>query len=249
MRLPPRLAALALLLHGVCHAASADTQALLATLKQKYPQTTFTSVAPAPVKGLYEVVMGHRIAYTDSTGRYFMYGSVVDMKTNEDLTAVRVADISRIDVKKLVLQDALMRVNGKGRRTMYVFSDPDCPFCRRLEPELDKLDDVTIYIFPYPLESLHSDAARKAQAIWCEADAKKRLELWHDVVLKTRDVATAECANPLKRNLALGEALGLQGTPTLIAADGRTLPGAAPAAAIEDWLNQTKTLAAARSSN
>jgi thiol:disulfide interchange protein DsbC len=178
-----------------------------------------------------------------------MYGSLVDMKTNDDLTAARVADLSRVDVKKLPLQDAIVRVNGKGRRTIYVFSDPDCPFCRRLEPELDKLDDVTIYVFLYPLESLHSDAARKAQAIWCEADEKKRLALWHGVVSKTQDVATAECANPLKRNLALGEALGLQGTPTLIAADGRMLPGAAPAAAIEDWLNQKKTVAAAPSVN
>ena len=244
-----RLAASALLLHGACHAAPAETEAVLATLKQKYPQTTFTSVAPAPVQGLFEVVMGHKIAYTDRSGRYFMYGSLVDMKTNDDLTAARVADLSRVDVKKLPLKDAIVRVNGKGRRTLYVFSDPDCPFCRRLEPELDKLDDVTIYVFLYPLESLHSDAARKAQAIWCEADEKKRLELWHRAVSKTQDVATAECPNPLKRNLALGEALGLQGTPTLIAADGRTLPGAAPAAAIEDWLSPKKTVAAVPSTN
>ena len=235
-----RLAAFALLVHGACHAAPGESEAVLAALKQKYPQTTFTSVAPAPVKGLYEVVMGRKIAYTDSSGRYFMYGSLVDMKTNDDLTAARAADLSRVDVRKLPLQDAIVRVNGKGRRAIYVFSDPDCPFCRRLEPELDKLDDVTIYVFLYPLESLHSDAARKAQAIWCEADEKKRAELWHRVVSRTQDVATAECANPLKRNLALGEALGLQGTPTLIAADGRTLPGAAPAAAIEDWLNQKR---------
>lgn len=240
-----RLAAVLLLMHGACHAATSESDAVLAALKQKFPQTTFTSVAPAPVKGLYEVAMGRKIAYTDRTGRYFMYGSLVDMQTNDDLTAARVAELSRVDVRKLPVQDALVRVNGQGRRTLYVFSDPDCPFCRRLEPELDKLDDVTIYVFLYPLESLHSDAARKAQAIWCEADEKKRLELWHRAVLKTQDVATAECANPLKRNLALGEALGLQGTPTLIAADGRTLPGMVPAAAIEEWLIPKKAAVAA----
>jgi thiol:disulfide interchange protein DsbC len=180
--------------------------------------------------------MGRLIAYTDSTGRYFMYGSLVDMKTNDDVTAARLVEITRVDVRKLPLQDAIARVNGQGRRTMYVFSDPDCPFCRRLEPELDKLDDVTIYIFPYPLESLHADAARKAQAIWCEADAAKRADLWHRVVSGTAQVATAECANPLKRNLSLGESLGIQGTPTIIAADGRILPGAAPAAAIDVFM-------------
>lgn len=240
-----RLAAAALLVHAAAQAAPADTEAVLAALKQKYPQTTFTSVAPAAVQGLYEVVMGHRVAYTDSAGRYFLYGSLVDMKTNDDLTAARVEELSRVDIRRLPLRDAMVRVNGKGRRALYVFSDPDCPYCRRLEPELDKLDDVTIYVFLYPLESLHSDAARKAQSIWCEADEKKRLELWHRVVLKTQDVATAECPNPLQRNLALGESLGLRGTPTLIAADGRTLPGVVPAAAIEDWLRPRKPTPAA----
>ena len=244
-----RLAALVLLAHAGAHAASAESDTLLATLKQKYPETTFTSVVPAPVRGLYEVVIGRRIVYTDASGRYFMYGSLVDMKNNQDLTAARVADISRVDVSKLPLHDALMRINGKGRRTMYLFSDPDCPYCGRLEPELDKLDDVTIYVFPFPLESLHSDAARKAQAIWCEANEKKRLELWHRVVLKAQDVVTAECPNPLKRNLALGEALGVLGTPTLIAPDGRMLQGAAPAARIEEWLSQKKTASATSATN
>ncbi|MEO5685804.1 MAG: DsbC family protein [Burkholderiaceae bacterium] len=243
MTFPFRLAALALLVHGACHAATAGTDTVLAALKQKYPGTAFTSVSPAPVKGLYEVVMGRKIAYTDSTGRYFMYGSLVDMKTKADLTAARRDDLMRVDAHKLPLKDAIVRVNGKGRRTLYVFSDPDCPFCRRLEPELDKLDDVTIYLFLYPIESLHSDAARKAQAIWCEGDEKKRLDLWHRVVLRTDNVATAECENPLKRNLALGDSLGLQGTPTLIAADGRTLPGMVPAANIEEWLSPKKVVA------
>ena len=239
-----RLAA-ALLVHAAAQAAPADTDAVLAALKQKYPLTTFTSVAPSPVQGLYEVVMGRRVAYTDSAGRYFLYGSLVDMKTNDDLTAARMEDLSRVDIRRLPLRDAIVRVNGRGRRALYVFSDPDCPYCRRLEPELDKLDDVTIYVFLYPLESLHSDAARKAQSIWCEADEKKRLELWHRVVSKTQEVATAECPNPLQRNLALGESLGLRGTPTLIAADGRTLPGMASAAAIEDWLHPRKASATA----
>ena len=243
MKTPARLAAAALLALAVGHAAAAESDAVLAALKQKYPATAFTSVSPAPVKGLYEVVMGKKIAYTDKSGRFFMYGSLVDMKTNDDLTAARREELARVDVSKLPPQDAIVRVNGKGRRTLYVFSDPDCPFCRRLEPELDKLDDVTIRIFLYPLEALHSDAARKAEAIWCEGDDKKRGDLWHHAVLRTEEVRTATCDNPLKRNLALGEALGLQGTPTLIAADGRVLPGAAPASNIEEWLNAKKAVA------
>jgi len=245
---PIALVTLAVSLSGASHAAN-ESDALLARLKQKYPATTFTSVAPAPVKGLYEVVMGRKIAYTDSSGRFFMVGSLVDMTTNDDLTAARREVLNRIDVRKLPLQDAIVRVNGKGRRTLYVFSDPDCPYCRSLEPELDKLDDVTIYIFLYPIESLHSDAARKAQSIWCQADEKGRPALWHRVVMRTETIGTTECENPIQRNMVLGASLGLQGTPTIVAADGRTLPGMAPAASIEEWLGQTKKVSLAPASN
>jgi thiol:disulfide interchange protein DsbC len=244
-----RLAAIALLLHAGAHAAPSESDAVLATLKQKYPGTSFASVAPAPVKGLYEVVMGRKVAYTDKSGRYFVYGSVVDMQTHDDLTAVRQQDLLRVDPAKLPLQDSITRVNGNGRRTVYVFSDPDCPYCRRLEGELDKLDDVTIHIFPYPIESLHSDAARKAQAIWCQGDEKQRLALWRRVVAHNENVATAECDNPLKRNIALGEALGVEGTPTLVAVDGRRLPGLLPAERIEEWLGLTRPAVPTRAAN
>ena len=242
------LAALAVSLSGASLAAD-ESAAILARLKQLYPTRTFTSVAPAQVKGLYEVVMGRKIAYTDRTGRYFMLGSLVDMTTNDDLTAARQEVLSLIDVRKLPLHDAIVRVNGKGRRTLFVFSDPDCPYCQRLEPELDKLDDVTIYIFLFPIESLHSDAARKAQSIWCQADEKGRAQLWHRVVTHVETIATTECDNPLRRNLALGESLGVVGTPTIVGADGRSLPGMAPAAAIEEWLAQAKKVSLAPTAN
>ena len=240
------IAALGVALHATTHAAPAESDSLLAALKLHYPGTTFTSVAPSQVSGIYEVVMGRKIAYTDKTGRYFMYGSLVDMKTNDDLTAARHETLMRVDVRKLPIRDAIVRVNGTGHRVIYVFSDPDCPFCRRLEPELDKLDDTTFYIFPYPIDQLHPDAGRKARSIWCEGDETARAALWHRAVTSTETIATRECDNPVKRNLALGESLGIQGTPTLVAADGRMLPGMLPAQGIEDWLNAKKAVATAR---
>lgn len=248
MRSSFRLAALALLAHGACHAATpaSDADALLATLRQKYPATTFTSVAPAQVKGIFEVVMGRKIAYTDRTARYFMVGSLVDMQTNDNLTAARSEELTRVDFSRLPLQDAIVRVNGNGRRKIVVFSDPDCPFCRRLEPELDKLEDATLYIFLYPIDVLHPDANRKSQAIWCRADNDKRLEAWHHAVTGADNPATADCDNPVKRNVALGNSLGVTGTPTLVAADGRVLPGMLPAAGIEEWLAKTKAVVSAK---
>ncbi|MEP6502796.1 MAG: DsbC family protein [Betaproteobacteria bacterium] len=235
-----RLLALCLLAHVGASHAQRDTDALLATLKATYPTMTIDAVNKTPVPGLYEVVLGRQLAYTDASGRYFMFGSVVDMQTREDLSATRLELLSRIDVRTLPLKDAFTRVVGKGRRHLYVFSDPDCPYCRRLEPELDKLDDVTIHTFLYPIAQLHSDAGRKAESIWCQGDDKARWARWHHVVGHDDAVETRQCDNPLERNLALGQSLGVVGTPTLVAADGRTLPGMKPAAFIEGWLAPTK---------
>ena len=243
-----RLAALCLLATaGAVHAQSAkDADALRATLKARYPALAIDAVNRTPVSGLYEVVMGRKLAYSDATGRYFMFGSVVDMNTHEDLSAARLEVISRVDVRALPLKDAFTRVVGKGRRHLYVFSDPDCPYCRRLEPELDKLDDVTIHTFLYPVAQLHDDAGRKAETIWCKGDDKARWAAWHEIVGRDDPVETRKCDNPLERNLALGQLLGVAGTPTLIAGDGRTITGMRPAAVIDGWLEPEKVAAQAK---
>ena len=242
-----RLLALCLLAHVGASRAQPETDALLGTLKAKYPALAVDAVNKTPVPGLYEVVMGRKLAYTDVSGRYFMFGSVVDMQSREDLSAARLEVLSRVDVRTLPLKDAFTRVVGQGRRHLYVFSDPDCPYCRRLEPELDKLDDVTIHTFLYPIAQLHADAGRKSETIWCQGDDKARWALWHHVVGHEEAVGTRTCDNPLERNLALGQSLGVVGTPTLIAADGRTLPGMKSSAFIDGWLEPTKTAARAPS--
>jgi thiol:disulfide interchange protein DsbC len=240
-----RLLAFCLLVHAGASQAQAETDALLATLKTKYPTMTIDAVNRTPVPGLYEVVMGRKLAYSDASGRYFMFGSVVDMQRHEDLSAARLEVLSRVDVRTLPLKDSFTRVVGKGRRHLYVFSDPDCPYCRRLEPELDRLDDVTIHTFLYPIAQLHSDAGRKAETIWCQGDDKARWALWHHVVGHDDPVETRQCDNPLERNLVLGQSLGVIGTPTLIATDGRALPGMKPAAFIDGWLEPAKAAAQA----
>jgi len=111
-----------------------------------------------------------------------------------------------------------------------VFSDPDCPYCRRLETEFPKLNDVTIHVFLFPLVSIHPNAHTNAVAVWCSKD---RVKAWEDR-MRTNAVPNApSCDNPVDRNVLLGERLGFNGTPTLIYADGRVVAGARPAEEIE----------------
>lgn len=218
---------------SVTRAADESADALASKLKDLYPATKIERVQRSELPGLFEVVMGRNAAYTDSTGRYFIFGHLFDMKEQRDLTAERVEKAARIAFDTLPLADAIKTVRGKGERVVAVFSDPDCPFCRRLETELDKLDNVTLYTFLYPLEGLHPEAKAKAVAVWC---AKDRSGAWSELMRSGKVPTKASCDNPIERTIQLGQRLSIQGTPTLISSDGRLLPGAAPRERIEQWL-------------
>ena len=209
--------------------------------KGMYPNTRFTDVRKAKVAGLYEVVMGDNVAYTDDSGRYFIFGHLFDMKEQVDLTAQRRVDSRKVEFPSQFLGNAIKTVKGDGSRVVAVFSDPDCPYCKKLEGELARLDNVTIYTFLYPLEQIHPEAKTKSIAVWCAAD---RQQAWSQTVLTGSAPKLVACNNPVNDNLVLGSRLGVTGTPTLIALDGRLLPGAVPAEKLDQWLNATKTAAA-----
>ena len=210
--------------------ASADIAARLQSL---YPATHFGAVNATSWPGVYEVLMGANIAYVDESGQYFLFGHLYDMKAQRDVTAEHKDTLARIDFSSLPLADAIKEVRGNGARVLAVFSDPDCPYCKRLESDLRSLTDVTLYTFLMPIASLHPTAHDKAVAVWC---AKDRIAAWHGTMWQDQTLPHAECPHPVDRNIALGERLGIVGTPTLVAADGRVLPGAASKEQIEAWL-------------
>ena len=217
------------------YAADGDEVTLEKSLRGLYPSTQIAGVYKTEIGGLYEVDMGKNIGYTNSEGRYFVFGHIFDMKTQQDLTAQRLDKLNVVNFAELPLADAIKTVRGDGSRTMAVFSDPDCPYCRKLEQELVKLDNVTIYTFLFPLDGLHPEASKKAKLIWCATD---KSAAWRDYMLHNKaPSADKSCDSPIDRNVLLGQKLSFNGTPTLIASDGRVLPGAAPIERIEEWLN------------
>ncbi|WP_082118754.1 DsbC family protein [Pseudomonas veronii] len=223
---------------AVSPAAPVDIESLAVIngLRQKYPATNFTSVVKAPLGGIFEVTMGKNIAYTDAEGRYLMFGSLYDMQTRQDLTAPKRAAAEKIDVSKFPLADAFTRVKGDGSRKIYLFTDPDCPYCHDLENKVfTELDNVTIYTFMFPIESLHPAAKAKAQSIWCLPEAE-RAGAW-DSMMKGVTPPPQKCANPIERNISLAESLGVNGTPTMFSEDGRKMPGLGTIERLEAFLN------------
>ncbi|WP_157315177.1 DsbC family protein [Chitinibacter sp. GC72] len=225
----------------VACSAQADSQPkdLKATIAKKLGRPV-DSVNPTPVKGIYEVVMGKRqIIYTDAKGEYAFVGELVDIAKQESITEKRMAALMSTDFSKLPLADAVKIVRGDGSRKLAVFTDLDCPFCKRLEQQsLAGIDNVTIYNFMMPLPQLHPDAARKSAMVWCSSDPATA---WHNWFFEGKLPENASnCANPVQRNMELGAALGINGTPALIFVDGQIVSGAIPKEQIEDLLNKAK---------
>lgn len=215
--------------------ASADEAALRKNLQARFPGIQVQNVAKSPIKGLYEVVLQGRLIYVDEKADYFILGSIIDAKTRRNLTEARMRQLFRVRFDTLPLDLAIKVVKGNGRRKIAVFSDPDCPYCRQLEQELKGIDNVTVYTFLFPIDSLHPGASSKAKAIWCAPDRARAWTAWMQE--GKPPPAGADCATPLARLAALGAKLNVNGTPTIVFADGRVVPGAVPLPQLEKLLD------------
>jgi thiol:disulfide interchange protein DsbC len=141
-----------------------------------------------------------------------------------------VSKLNKIDFAKLPLEDAVKMVKGNGMRKIAVFSDPNCPYCHKLEEELKAVDNVTVYTFLFPI--LSPDSTSKSKSIWCSADRAKAWTGW--MLDKRAPSAPGTCdTRVLTQNLELGRTLRVTGTPTVFLADGRRLPGAVSAERLE----------------
>jgi len=231
-------ALLATLLAAV--ASNADEAVIRKAVQAKFSGAEVQSVTKLPYLGLYEVVISNEIIYTDENFEYIIYeGNIIDTKTDRNLTAERKRKLAMIPFNELPLDLAFKRVKGKGERKIAVFSDPDCPFCRRIEGDLAKLDNVTIYMFMFPIDGLHPQASDKAKRIWCSTD---KVKAWEDYLNKgIAPTAAPTCDNPVDRLVEFGTRRGINATPTLVFANGERVPGAISAAQIEKLLSNSKT--------
>lgn len=190
----------------------------------KGAELNIQGVYTTPLQGIYEVVItGNQIIYTDENASYIMIGNLIDLEHQKNLTELRVSDLSKIDFKELPLDKAIKEVRGNGQRVLAVFSDPDCPFCKKLEEEIAQIDNITIYTFLMPVPDLHPNAQKKAVQIWCQKD---RTTAWTEWMRNGKEpAAVANCDNPVADTMKLGNKFGIDGTPTLVFPNGKTISG------------------------
>lgn len=213
--------------------ATAQEADIRKALAERIPQMDkIDEVRPTPMKGLYEVRIGTDLFYTDAKGNYVIQGELIDTKARRNLTEDRIAKLTAVDFSALPLKDAFTIVRGDGKRKVAVFEDPNCGYCKRFERDLQNVDNITVYLFLYPI--LSPDSAEKSRNIWC---AKDKTAAWQDYMIKDKAPAAASCdTSALQRNLAFGKKHKITGTPTLIFTDGSRVPGAIGAQEVEKRL-------------
>ena len=223
-------------------ASCVEAQNTEATIKKalepKLGGAKIESVRETPYGGLYEVRVAGDILYTDKKGDYLFIGHVYDTKTSTDLTRARIDEINKIKFSELPLEMALKQVKGDGKRTIAVFEDPNCGYCKRLrQTTLKEIDNVTIYTFMYNI--LSEDSFVKSKNIWCAPD---RVKAWDDWMIngKLPPSAPAACETPNDKIVALGQKLKIQGTPAIFFTDGSRIPGAVDLKTLEAKLQSLK---------
>lgn len=205
--------------------ALADEAQIRKVLEPKLGGAKIEGVERGPL-GLYEVRYrgedGVRILYTDATATHVVVGKIYDSKGDKDLTEARLRKFNAIKFESLPLAQAVKVQRGNGKRVLAMFSDPHCPYCAKFEQTLQLVDNITIYVFMFPV--IRPDLADHSKAVWCSPD---RAKAWLDLALRSKPpAASTSCENPIEKNLELGHKLGVNSTPTLYLANGERIAGA-----------------------
>lgn len=116
----------------------------------------------------------------------------------------------RVDWKSLPLQWAIPIKRGTGHRKIAVFADQNCDYCKAFEETLAQVDDITIYLFLYPV--VRTQSGRQAKAVWCSKD---RAQAWTELIIHRKEpVASPDCPNPIESILSWGAQQNILATPT-----------------------------------
>jgi thiol:disulfide interchange protein DsbC len=218
--------------------AQANEQLIRQTIEPKLNGGKIDGVQPGPVPGLFEVrfrsSQGVQILYTDAKAENIIVGNIYESKTDRNLTEERIARLSAIKFDSLPLDQAVKIVRGNGKRVMAMFSDPYCPACQNFEQVLQQVDDLTLYVFMFPV--IRPERADHSKSVWCSPD---RAKAWLDLALRKKvSGASPACDNPVDKIVNLGQTIGVRATPTVFFQNGERVQGGLPIAALRARLDE-----------
>ncbi len=217
-------------------AALTNEAALRRLIEERVPGIHIAGITRTPYSGLIEVhTNDNELFYTDEKVSFLFVGAIRDGNDlQRNLTEERLQALTAIQYADLPFEGSFKIVRGTGRRQLAYFSDPTCPYCKQLEKELARLDDITINVFLYPI--LSAEAMPKSRAIWCTADRGKS---WLNWMINGVAPSAGMCnSDVIDRNLAFGRKIRVNSVPTLVLANGTRLPGMRTVAEISRLIDE-----------
>jgi thiol:disulfide interchange protein DsbC len=197
-------------------------------LKDVLPGMEITSIRPSPIPGLYEVMFGAVVLYMSEGGDYVVRGDIFDLAQKRNLseearTQTKAELLAGVDIEDMIE----FKPEGKTKTVLYVFTDIDCPYCRKMHQEIQELTrgGIAVRYLAYPRAGLDSESYDKAVSVWCAEDRNAALTR----AKAGKSVPARTCPNPVADQYRLGEAIGITGTPSVMLPDGTHIGGYVPA--------------------
>lgn len=203
--------------------AQADEAAIKAALTKAMPTLQIESIKPSNIKGLYEVTMGSNIYYASEDGKYLFQGRVVDVANRTDITAEKLGAVRKAALAKVGENNMIVFKPKIAKYNVYIFTDIDCGYCRKLHSEIDQYlaEGITINYLFLPRAGKPSDSYDKAVSVWCAKDRNKALT----AAKKNETLESNTCTNPVDAHMKLAAEFDIKGTPFIISNKGNTYPG------------------------
>lgn len=220
-----------------------EHQQIEENLKKNFPQLTIEEISASPISGLFQVMASGNIIYATQDGRYIIAGDLFDLKEGQNNLSEGARKTSRLKSLKAIEEENMLTFAAKKPEyVVTVFTDVDCGYCRKLHADMSKLNDlgITVRYLAFPRAGESSATAEKMSKIWC---AKNKQQAFNDAS-NDKAVEGSVCpSRSIARGYELGQAMGINGTPTLVFEDGTIFPGYLPPEKLLEAVKQIHTQA------
>lgn len=217
-------------------AENIDLETARKNISKLFKNVNPENIVPSPIPGLYQVAMPPRFFYASADGRYVVDGDLIDMTTKENISQGSRNSSVAAAINAMGEDSMIIFGNDTLKHTVTVFTDIDCGYCRKLHNEVKKYNELGIRVryMSYPRAGIGSGAFKKAEAVWCSKDKAKAMTQSKNGM----NVKSEKCDNPVAQHYALGNMIGIRGTPAIVLEDGTVVPGYIPASRLSEALNK-----------
>ncbi len=217
-----------------------ETEKISTLLKGIFPDAEITRIRKSPVSGLYEVMLGSEMMYVTENGRYLLRGDLFDIAQRRNLSEEQRSKTRSEILKKIPVSEMIEFKPNDVKHVVYVFTDIDCGYCRRLHRDVPALNNqgVAVRYLAFPRSGPGSMTFKHMESVWCATDRHQALS---DAKFG-KGVKPINCNNPVSSQYTLGKTLGVRGTPAIYLENGREIPGYMPPNKLLSILNEKQNI-------